>query len=250
MDMKFDAEQVMARNIILEKRVSVLETTIIDLTARLMAIENGKCSYGFELNEASEDKTKNDKREVTALVMADSQRNDVSPNGLSFGDRKTLVWPTPTLEQVPEVIAKRNKEETAIKPDTVLLASGTNTWDSKSDEVVIEEMKSSVEKIQLEWPDAKVKVQEFLPRKDKTIEEMSTMNEKIRNLAKDMGCELVQHRVSHFDLKDKKHVKPNIVYKIALMWKYAVNPKGSRSRRSSDRDLFRKMAWFMQHVRG
>ena len=60
MDMKFDAEQVMARNIILEKRVSVLETTIIDLTARLMAIENGKCSYGFELNEASEDKTKND----------------------------------------------------------------------------------------------------------------------------------------------------------------------------------------------
>ena len=222
-------EELKARNKILEEKVDKMEETILDLTRRLMDLEK-ICGKRTEVPIE-----KKDERKVTGLLFVDSNRNGISPAGLSFGDRKTIMYPCPTLEEVPEKIAERNVGDKKIDPDTILISTGTNTWDTKSDDEVLEEMKTSVTKIKETWPAAETKIQEFLPRLDKSKEEMERMNKKIKELAEEMGVTTVSPRISKDDLRDNKHVKDEMKSKLALVWKFAMNPKPETNERRSIR---------------
>ena len=220
-------EELKARNSLLEERVSNMEKTILDLTRRLVKLEGS----GNKDDQAPIPTEYKDERKVTGLLLMDSNRNGISPAGLSFGERKTIIYPCPTLEEIPGIINERNAGEKKIDPDSIVLSSGTNTWDNKSDDAVIDEMRKSATKIKDTWPAAETKIAEFLPRLDKTDQELDQMNRKIKDLANEMGLSTISPRITKVDLRDKKHVSDESKYKLALDLKFALNPKPTQHQR-------------------
>lgn len=229
-------EEFKAGKLLMENRIKALETTVLELTKRIGIMENQNGISRAQQPNLSGTSERKDERTVTSLVISDSNRKYISPAGLSFGERKTLIYPCSKLENVENVIKERNVEDKKINPDTVLVSSGTNDWDDADGEnLVITRLETSIVKVKEMWPQARIKISEILPRKDKSMAEMDSMNEKIRKTTENHGLEFQKFRITHEDLVDNKHVSKETAYKLALGWKFAVNPRESwrKSRNSS-----------------
>ena len=216
-----DINGLKAENLLLSKRVLALEDTVIELTRRLGKLENRTVQFN---EEEIHNEPKEDMRKVTSVVVADSQRREVKASGLSFGDRKTIIYPCPNLDQVKETITSRNDSK-PITPDTVIISSITNNIDKDSDLQIVEKVEKSIKDVNEVWPQAEVKVSEATPRADKSDEEIQTLNQKIKQAANKLKAVTIPHRrISKDDLRDDRHLKPESAFKLALDWKYAANP--------------------------
>lgn len=225
MDNQDIINELRGMNLLLTNRVQALETTVLNLQSRLNNLESG-------LGETTVKQIpREDKRSITGIVISDSNRHNVNPAGLSFGERKSIIYPCSTLIGLPEVIKDRNSGEKICNPDTVLIHTGTNDWDSGDSVKVALELKKSIKSVKDMWPGAKVKVSSILQRRDRTKEQMDEINDQLKKTSDESDAEFCENIVMFEDLKDNKHLKDDKVYKIALAWKYALNPKETWTRK-------------------
>jgi len=230
-----ELEFMKAENEILKGRIQSLENLVKDLSVRVKKLEDRPKSTGnFEFVSRpgpGVSEKKEDNRVVTGLVISDSNRKHISPAGLSFGERKTIIYGCGVLENTKEVIDDKNKTR-KINPDNIILSVGTNNWDNDTSEQLIDKMKVSLEYIKCKWPEAEIKVSEILPRNDKSFDEVKEINNQIEVAMKEMNIKVIKHqRITKDDLSDNKHLKVGSAYKLALDWKFNGNPKTSWTRK-------------------
>lgn len=245
MSQEQELELIKAENVILNGRIQSLENIVKDLSVRVKKMEDMSTTstgaVNLDLVRRPDVEKKEDNRVVTGLIISDSNRKHVSAAGLSFGDRKTIIYGCGVLENAKNVIDERNKTR-PINPDNIILSVGTNNWDNDTDEQLIEKMKVSLDDIKSKWPEAEIKVSEILPRKDKSVSEVEELNGKIEIAMNELQIKIIKHqRITKDDLGDNKHLKEGSAYKLALDWKFNGNPKTSWTRkRKSELSVFQE----------
>ena len=210
--------------------ISKLESEITELKACKCTCEKANKA----VTESIKDKSK--EYPIKSVILADSNRKFVNPSGLCVEDRKAIVVPCSTLDEVKPNITKSTQDQ-PISPDTVIIATGTNNWDTEPVDTIIRKTAVAIQEVNKIWPKCKVKIQEILPRSDKTEDEITDINTKLFKMCKDQRLYFIRTKLSKDDLHDVKHIRKTKIPLLASSWKHAANYKQLRKGPGKDNKI-------------